>query len=203
MISTDCLLRAFDTAGKSLLALKKWSRGFPVSSVAKTPCFRFRGHGFDPWLGNWIPHAATKSSHLKISHATTKIEDSCATTETLCSQWKKERVTEPQGIKYFVAVIEGTRSESSAKVEGKVNVEEKKTSWEWIRPWHKGSLGKAVTRTENRRNKSKKGHEVTQTVTRPLYWRCRISWGVVGNTLGWLKLSEAKLWRAGVLGWVI
>ena len=94
-------------------------------------------------------------------------------------------------------------SESSAKVEGKVNVEEKKTSWEWIRPWHKGSLGKAVTRTENRRNKSKKGHEVTQTVTRPLYWRCRISWGVVGNTLGWLKLSEAKLWRAGVLGWVI
>ena len=36
--------------------------------------------------------------------------------------------TELQGIEYFVAVIEGTRSESSARVEGKVNVEEKKTS---------------------------------------------------------------------------
>ena len=55
-----------------------------------------------------------------------KIEDSCATTETPCSQRKEEIVTELQDIKYFAAVIEGTCSESSAKVEGKVKVEEKK-----------------------------------------------------------------------------
>ena len=32
--------------------------------VAETPCCRRRGPGFDPWSGNWIPHAATKGSHV-------------------------------------------------------------------------------------------------------------------------------------------
>ena len=38
---------------------------------------RWRGPGFDPWLGNWVPHAAIKRSvlQLKILHAAMKIED--------------------------------------------------------------------------------------------------------------------------------
>ena len=31
--------------------------------MAKT-CFQCRGLGFNPWSGNQIPHAATKSSHI-------------------------------------------------------------------------------------------------------------------------------------------
>ena len=31
--------------------------------VAKTPRSQCRGSGFDPWSGNWIPNAVTKSSH--------------------------------------------------------------------------------------------------------------------------------------------
>ena len=32
---------------------------FPGGPVGKTPCSQCRGHGFDPWLGNWIPHACS------------------------------------------------------------------------------------------------------------------------------------------------
>ena len=35
---------------------------FPAGPVAKTPHSQCKGPGFDPWTGNWIPHAATKSS---------------------------------------------------------------------------------------------------------------------------------------------
>ena len=35
-------------------------RDIPGGPVAKTPCFRGRGPGFDPWSGNKIPHAARK-----------------------------------------------------------------------------------------------------------------------------------------------
>ena len=35
---------------------------FPGSPVAKTPCSQWKG--FDPWLGNEIPHAATKRSRV-------------------------------------------------------------------------------------------------------------------------------------------
>ena len=31
--------------------------------MAKTPHSQRRGHGFDPWSGNYIPHAATKTWH--------------------------------------------------------------------------------------------------------------------------------------------
>ena len=58
---------------------------FSHDSVAETPCSQCRGPGFDPWSGNWMPHASTKSPHatmadptchsLKILHATTKTED--------------------------------------------------------------------------------------------------------------------------------
>ena len=43
--------------------------------VAKTLLCQCRGFGFDPWSGNWIPHAETKSLHAtskKISHTATK-----------------------------------------------------------------------------------------------------------------------------------
>ena len=32
----------------------------PSGPLAKTPCSQFRGPGFDPWSGNWIPRAASK-----------------------------------------------------------------------------------------------------------------------------------------------
>ena len=42
--------------------------------MAKTLLSQCRGPRFDPWSGNWIPYAATKSSdaYLKILHAATK-----------------------------------------------------------------------------------------------------------------------------------
>ena len=36
---------------------------FPGGPVAKTPGSQCRGPRFNPWLGNWIPHATTKSLH--------------------------------------------------------------------------------------------------------------------------------------------
>ena len=42
--------------------------------MGKTKWSQCRGPGFDPWLGNWIPHAATKNSRdaTKSLHAATK-----------------------------------------------------------------------------------------------------------------------------------
>ena len=42
--------------------------------MAKTPPSQYRGPGFSPWSGNWIPHAATKclNAATKISHAPAK-----------------------------------------------------------------------------------------------------------------------------------
>ena len=37
-------------------------KNFPGETVSKTPCSQ-RGPGFDPWSGNWIPPASTKSLH--------------------------------------------------------------------------------------------------------------------------------------------
>ena len=39
---------------------------FPGGPVAKTPYSQCRGPGFNPWSGNWIPHASTKSSHAAV-----------------------------------------------------------------------------------------------------------------------------------------
>ena len=61
---------------QNFFILENWnSRDFPGGPVAKTPRSQCRGPGFDPWSGNWILHAATKSSHAaakKIPHAATK-----------------------------------------------------------------------------------------------------------------------------------
>ena len=40
------------------------SRGGPVAKTVSSQCW---GPGFDPWLGNWIPHATTKTLCSQIS----------------------------------------------------------------------------------------------------------------------------------------
>ena len=40
--------------------------------MAKTLCSQGRGPGFDPWLGNWIPHATTKKPWLQLRPDTNK-----------------------------------------------------------------------------------------------------------------------------------
>ena len=49
--------------------LKKNRKDFPGGPVAKTPCSQYRGPRFNSWSGNWIPHAATKSSHAGIKRS--------------------------------------------------------------------------------------------------------------------------------------
>ena len=47
----------------SIMLFKRFQGDFPGGLVAKTLCSQFGGPRFDPWSGNWIPHAATKNSH--------------------------------------------------------------------------------------------------------------------------------------------
>ena len=42
---------------------KRYCWDFPGSAVAKTLCSEYRGPRFDPWSGNKIPNATTKSLH--------------------------------------------------------------------------------------------------------------------------------------------
>ena len=44
------------------------SRDFPGSPVAETLCSQCRVPGFNPWLGNWIPHATTKTQRSQINN---------------------------------------------------------------------------------------------------------------------------------------
>ena len=46
---------------------KEGDWGFPSGSVAKTPVSQCSGSGLSPWLGNKIPHAATKTWCSKIN----------------------------------------------------------------------------------------------------------------------------------------
>ena len=39
---------------------------FPGGPVAKTLLSQCRGPELDPWLGNWIPYAPTKTWHRQI-----------------------------------------------------------------------------------------------------------------------------------------
>ena len=43
------------------VCLKTGFRDFSGGPVAKTPRSQCRGPGYNPWLGNYIPHAAAKS----------------------------------------------------------------------------------------------------------------------------------------------
>ena len=70
MGSTEALGVDQEVMGKMLLRLL-W-RDFPAGPVAKTPHSQCRGSRFSPWLGNWISHTTTKSSH-----AGTKYPRSC------------------------------------------------------------------------------------------------------------------------------
>ena len=45
-----------------LISLKIHQGDFPGIPVAKTPCFQYIRPGFEPWLGNYFPHATIKSS---------------------------------------------------------------------------------------------------------------------------------------------
>ena len=51
------------------------SRDFPGGPVAKTPHSQCREPGFDPWLGNLIPHAATESLHAATKDPTCRNKD--------------------------------------------------------------------------------------------------------------------------------
>lgn len=41
--------------------------GFPGGSVAEPPCFLCSGPGFNPWSGNWILRATTKTQLSQIN----------------------------------------------------------------------------------------------------------------------------------------
>ena len=46
---------------QSSLRIKPRLGNFLGSPVVKTPCFQCRGHGFDPWVGNWNPLAGVQT----------------------------------------------------------------------------------------------------------------------------------------------
>ena len=48
---------------------------FPGDPVAKTPCSQCRGHGFDSWSENQIPHEAAKCSHVATEYPACCSED--------------------------------------------------------------------------------------------------------------------------------
>ena len=47
-------------------------RDYPGGPVAETPCSQCRGPGFDPWSGNWLPYATTKTWHSQIKNKQAK-----------------------------------------------------------------------------------------------------------------------------------
>ena len=55
----------------SLLQDRISSWDFPSGPGTRTPCTQCRGPKFNPWAGNQIPHAATKSSHAAAKDPTT------------------------------------------------------------------------------------------------------------------------------------
>ena len=50
-------------------------RDFPGDPAAKTPFSQCRSLGFNPWLGNWIPHAATEFTYLNYKNPACYSED--------------------------------------------------------------------------------------------------------------------------------
>ena len=73
---------------------------FPGGPVARTPSSQCRGPGFNPWSGNWIPHAATKDlacKQAKTSNAAMKIA-ATKTEDLACHQ--PLRLTQPNKNKW-------------------------------------------------------------------------------------------------------
>lgn len=63
---------------------------FPGGLAAKTPSLLCRAPGFDPWSGNWMPHASTK-----IPRVTTTEKMLRAAAKTRCSQKEIKEGSEP------------------------------------------------------------------------------------------------------------
>ena len=53
---------------------------FPGGLVAKTLCSQCKGLGSNPWSGNWIPHAATKTQQSQINNFLKNPEQNVSTT---------------------------------------------------------------------------------------------------------------------------
>ena len=58
-----------------LFLSKEPRRDFSDDPVAKTPCSQCRGPEFDPWSGNWIPHATSDHLHASIKDPTCYNQD--------------------------------------------------------------------------------------------------------------------------------
>ena len=82
------------------MKLKYIYRDFPGGLVAKIPRSQLREPRFNPWSGNKIPHAATKSSH-----ATTK--DPAFSTEDQRSYGPQLRLREKKHNMNFPTVKRG------------------------------------------------------------------------------------------------
>ena len=60
----------------------KFKKGTSLVVQGLRLCSQCRGPRFDPWLGNWIPHAATKTQHSQINkHLNKMSEERMGTTE--------------------------------------------------------------------------------------------------------------------------
>ena len=60
---SECQLNCEASVREAERGLSRVKRGFPDSSVAGTPRSHYRGPGFDPWSGNWIPQGTIMSSY--------------------------------------------------------------------------------------------------------------------------------------------
>ena len=104
---------------------KRTIRDFPGGPVAKTPYSQCRGHRFNPWSENKIPHTATKTwwSQIKFFNYTSKVSHECYTANnsmcrmhlalTTCSSQSPEAII----IRPFSQVLD-KEAECRGKVKG-------------------------------------------------------------------------------------
>ena len=65
--SHNCIKIVCERSGLIVVQAQIKSWDFPGGPVAKASCFQCRRPGFDPWSGNSIPHAATKTWYSQIN----------------------------------------------------------------------------------------------------------------------------------------
>ena len=69
---------------------------FPGGPAAKTLCSQCRGPGFNPWLGNLIPHAAAKARNSQINKKKKKTKQKrlilYPKKKKCCAKWKNETI---------------------------------------------------------------------------------------------------------------
>ena len=61
--------------------------------MAKIPCSQSREPRFDPWSGNWIPHAITKTRCSQINIKKNSNPFSCSTLEIVYNHGSQSRLT--------------------------------------------------------------------------------------------------------------